>query len=77
MIHAMSCLTIAAQCTLGKGGTWDGILANLKNGWTPVCLFDDNSKSATELQNRGVHLITTENMKDLSLLATQFQNFLD
>lgn len=77
VIHTMSCLTIAAQCSLEKGGTWDGILTNLKSGWSPVCLFDDNSKAATELQNRGVCLITAEDMKDLSLLAMQSQNFLD
>ena len=77
VIHTMSCLTIAAQCSLQEGGTWDGILTNLKSGWSPVCLFDDNSKAATELQNRGVCLITGEDMKDLSLLAMQTQNFLD
>ena len=77
VIHAIGSLTIAAQCSFGKGGTWDGILANLKNGWTPVCMFDDDSKAAIELQNRSVNLITSEDMKNLSLLAMQSQNFLD
>ena len=38
VIHTLAELTIVAQCTLGKGGTWDGILHNLKNGWNSVCI---------------------------------------
>ena len=45
VIHAMASLTIAAQCTLGKGGTWSGILTNLKHGWNPVCVFEDGSEA--------------------------------
>lgn len=71
VIHTMANLTIAAQCTLGKGGTWDGILANLKNGWTPVCIFADGSDAAAELQNRGVQGTTAQALSDLALLADQ------
>lgn len=68
VIHSMAQLTVAAQCTLGKGGTWEGILANLKHGWNPVCCFDDGSDACTELQNRGVQLVTREHLKDLAVL---------
>lgn len=71
VIHAMAALTVAAQCTLGKGGTWDGILANLKNGWNPVCIFADGSDAAGELQNRGVQGIGFADLADLALLAEQ------
>ena len=76
VIHSMASLTIAAQCTLGKGGTWDGILANLKNGWNSVCMFDDGSDGVTELQNRGVQPITVSELYDLAALAMQNPNFL-
>ena len=76
VIHTIGCLTIAAQCTLGKGGTWDGILANLKNGWNSVCMFDDGSDGVTELQNRGVQPITVSELYDLAALAMQNPNFI-
>lgn len=76
VIHTMVSLTIAAQCTLGKGGTWDGILANLKHGWNPVCIFDDDSDTAEDLQNRGVCRIQASALKDLSRLMTQ-TNFMN
>ena len=68
VIHSMAALTLVAQCSLGKGGTWDGTLRNLKNGWNPVCCFNDGSDASAELQNRGVTLITQAALQDLSLL---------
>ena len=71
VIHTLASLTIAAQCTLGKGGTWNGILTNLKQGWTPVCIFDDGSEAAVQLQNRGVQPIRAESLMDLDTLIKQ------
>ena len=71
VIHTMASLTIAVQCTLGKGGTWNGILANLKQGWNPVCIFADGSDGAADLQNRGVQGITAQALSDLALLSDQ------
>ena len=71
VIHTMASLTIAVQCTLGKGGTWDGILANLKHGWNPVCIFADGSDGAAVLQNRGAQGITAQALSDLALLSDQ------
>lgn len=71
VIHTLGTLTVAAQCTLGKGGTWDGILANLKNGWTPVCCYTDGSRESIELQNRGVQGIALSELADLALLTAQ------
>ena len=76
VIHSLASLTIAAQCNLGKGGTWDGILANLKHGWNPVCCYCDGSEGAMELQNRGVHLMDFADLRDLSVLM-ELTNFLN
>ena len=76
VIHAMASLTIAAQCTLGKGGTWDGTLMNLKNGWNQVCIFADGSPAAGELQNRGVLTVNPEDLQDLPALADSPMNFI-
>lgn len=76
VIHAMAFLTVAAQCTLGKGGTWEGILANLKQGWNPVCIFDDGSDAVAELCNRGVQPVTAARLKELALLAEGTPSFL-
>lgn len=76
VIHSIASLTIAAQCTLGKGGTWEGILANLKNGWNPVCCFDDGSDAAAELQNRGVQLIAAPDLQSIPSLMQQM-NFIN
>ena len=77
VIHALGSLTIAAQCTLGKGGTWDGILANLKHGWNPVCICNDGSDAVTELQNRGVQAVAANDLQDLSVLTVQNPNFIN
>jgi hypothetical protein len=77
VIHAMASLAIAAQCTLGKGGTWDGILVNLKNGWNPVYIYADGSKAAEELQNRGVQPVTAEDIRNIAALTLQSPNFMN
>ena len=77
VIHSMAQLAIAAQCTVGKGGTWEGILTNLKHGWNPVCIFRDGSNGMTELQNRGVQPIAIQELQDLAELAGQNPNFIN
>ena len=76
VIHTMASLTLAAQCSLGKGGTWDGIVTNLKQGWNPVCVFADGSKAVAELQNRGVRPITAEELGDIPALEGQLTSFI-
>ena len=76
VIHTLASLTVAAQCSLGKGGTWDGILANLKKGWGPVCIFEDGSEAAAELQNRGVHGIDLADLRNLAVLSRNQTSFM-
>lgn len=77
VIHTMAELTVAAQCTLGKGGTWSGILANLKYGWNPVCMFMDGSDAAKELENRGVQGINPEDLRNLAAFTGTTGNFMN
>lgn len=53
IIHAMGEKTFVAQCTLGKGGTWDGTMRNLRGRWSPVFCFRDNSPAFAELTQMG------------------------
>lgn len=77
VIHTMGLLTIACQCNLGKGGTWDGMLANLRHGWTPVCMFRDGSDAMADLQNRGVQPVTIQELCDLDALTGRNPNFIN
>ncbi|MBR4863964.1 MAG: DNA-protecting protein DprA [Oscillospiraceae bacterium] len=49
VIHALGSKVFVAQCSLGKGGTWSGTYANLKNKRTQVVCFADGSAATAEL----------------------------
>ena len=72
-IHAMGTAAIAAQCSLGTGGTWDGSVKNLRFGWSPLYVFDDGSDSAHLLEQMGAAKIGLEELKDLRSLPAQAQ----
>lgn len=59
LIHIQGDKTIAAQCTYGKGGTWEGSLDNLKHSWSPLFVFDDSSSGAQALIERGATGVKT------------------
>jgi len=65
VIHCLAQVTLVAQCTLGKGGTWDGTTKNLRHGWSPVGMFDDGSAAARELVQRGAQPVTMDALSDL------------
>ena len=73
VIHALANAVIVAQCSLGKGGTWDGTLKNLKFGWSPVFCFDDGGEAATELLQRGAQPITDGQLNDLQSLKDPYK----
>ena len=58
VIHSLGSLVLVAQCTLGKGGTWDGTVKNLKNRWTPVYCLDDGSAGGNALIQMGAQPVT-------------------
>ena len=77
VIHTLAELTLVCQCTLGKGGTWDGTLMNLKNGWNPVYCYSDGSEAAFQLQNRGAAPVLVEDLRNLSALTEQAVSFIN
>lgn len=68
VIHGMGRMTFVAQCTLEKGGTWDGAVSNLKRNYSPVFCYDDGSPAAVELIQRGATLIKAGMLDDLRKL---------
>lgn len=68
LIHMQGSLTLAAQCTLGSGGTWRGCTENLKRRWSDLFVYDDGSEAMEALKARGavgiklpVHLSDLQN----------------
>ena len=76
VIHAFGSHTFVAQCTYGKGGTWDGTRNNLRKGYSPVFCFRDGTPAMTELEQMGAKLIDIEQLQDISLLRSDTQSFL-
>jgi len=52
-IHMQGDRVIAAQCTYGAGGTWQGCMENLTHNWSDLFVFDDGSEAAKTLKERG------------------------
>ena len=75
-IHALGICAIAAQCSLGTGGTWDGSVKNLRFGWSPLYVFDDGSESAKLLEQMGASPIGFEQLEDLTALPRPAQQML-
>lgn len=76
VIHALGYLSVIAQCEAGIGGTWDGTVKNLRNGWSPVFCFDDGSRGAMELEQLGATLITECQLCDFSALQPDMESFI-
>lgn len=70
-IHALGRMVLVAQSELGKGGTWDGTVKNLRFGWSPVACFRDGSESARRLEQMGARLVDREELGDFDALPEQ------
>lgn len=77
VIHALGRTVLVAQCTMEKGGTWDGTVNNLKYGWSPVFCFSDGSAAAEELVRMGADPILRSQLTDLSALKPSIENMID
>lgn len=75
-IHALGEIVFVAQCTLGRGGTWDGSIHNLKNQWSPLYCFSDNSAAAAELEQRGASQVSISDLSDFRKLTQKQLRFL-
>ncbi|MGM9605618.1 MAG: DNA-processing protein DprA [Faecousia sp.] len=63
-IHAWGEVAFVAQCTLERGGTWDGSAQNLRKKWSPLYCFRDESAASAALEGMGAVLIDTEQLQD-------------
>lgn len=77
VIHALGLKTFVAQSSLHTGGTWDGTVKNLRNGWSPVYGFDDGSAAMTELSQMGLQLIGVEELESFYDLTEGEINIFD
>ena len=68
LIHALAQKTFVAQCSLHKGGTWDGTFRNLQHRWSPVFVFADGSPAMRELQALGAAPVSREELGNLATL---------
>ena len=68
IIHGLSSRTLVAQCSLHKGGTWEGTLENLKHGYSQVLCYRDHTKAMTELIDRGGQWVTKDQLINLDAL---------
>ena len=75
--HAMGQITIVAQCTYGKGGTWDGTTKNLRFGWSPVFCYSDGSDAAEHLIQMGAQPVATSGLQMLEKLQATRICFFD
>ena len=75
MIHALGNAVLVAQCTLEKGGTWDGTVKNLKGGWSPVFCFRDESEAFIRLTQMGAKPICMKQLSDLQSLKADANLF--
>ena len=73
VIHTLGELTLVAQATLERGGSWDGTVRNLHNGWNPVFCFADGSPAFTRLTQLGAMGIGTDDLADLEKLTRSSQ----
>ncbi len=73
LIHAMGEKVFVAQTAYGSGGTWNGVMENLKAGWSPVFLCAEEGKDpgTVGLLERGCTPVYTAELKDLRALGSR------
>ena len=77
VIHALGEKTFVAQCHFGTGGTWDGAVKNLRNGWSPVYCMDDGSRGCLELKQLGANLVNQKDLTDIRRIQSDTFTFFD
>ena len=71
VIHALGRMVFVAQCSNGKGGTWDGTVKNLRYGWSSVGCYRDGSEASILLEQMGAYLVDGSDLQDLGSLPEQ------
>ena len=75
VIHSLADRMLVAQCSLEKGGTWNGTVRNLRGQYSPVFCYDDGSEAMKRLMALGATAIEFSNLKDLSGLCADISLF--
>jgi len=70
IIHTLPPKVFVAQCTLERGGTWDGTTRDLRFLWSQVYCFADGSAATAQLVQMGAKRVTAEELSDISALKT-------
>ena len=68
IIHCLGGGVFVAQCNHGKGGTWDGSVKNLRQGWSSIFCYRDGSAGVQALLDMGaepVELVSLQNIHSL------------
>ena len=69
LIHSMGLCVFVAQSDVGKSGTWNGTVNNLRHGWNPVYCYNDGSAAAAELEQLGAQLLMLDELTKMKELA--------
>ncbi len=77
VIHALGRMVFVAQSDLGKGGTWDGTVKNLRYGWSPVAALRDNTEASRQLEQLGAYLIEKEDISNFGELRNTEMTLFD
>ncbi len=66
LIHMQGDRVMAAQCTLGSGGTWKGCMENLTHHWSDLYVYNDGSEAMEALKSNGaIGIKLPTNLMDL------------
>lgn len=74
IIHSLGSVTLVAQSGL-TGGTWSGTTRNLRQGWSPVYVWEDRTPGAQALLNQGAMLLPPGGLEDLTNLMIMQGSF--
>ncbi len=73
-IHTMGTKTFVAQCRANAGGTWDGTVKNLCQGWSGVYCFNDGSEGIQLLRQLGALAVGMADLQAFYDLPAQEQS---
>ncbi len=77
VIHALAQRTFVAQCGYREGGTWDGTVKNLREGWSSVYCFHDRSPAQLLLAEMGAQTVSMAQLGDFSRLERRSEGLFD
>ncbi len=70
-LHCLGEKVFVAQCGYQTGGTWDGTVKNLRFGWSPVFMLEDDSPASELLSQMGASLMGPEELRNIAALPPQ------